>query len=95
MTILAHLVKLCRLTKGAVLYSLVMADEIPTEPGIGDAKAHLSEYVNRVLYRGEVVWVTKNKRRVAALIPADVAEWIEANAAAVAASIALARDGRG
>lgn len=51
-----------------------MADDIPTEPGIGAAKAHLSEYVNRVLYRGDVVWLTKNGRRVAALMPVEDAE---------------------
>jgi len=59
-------------------YSLAMADEIPTEPGIGELKARLSEYVNRVLYRGDVVWITKNKRRVAALVPVEVAERYEA-----------------
>lgn len=72
-------------------YSLAMAADIPTEPGIGALKARLSEYVNRVLYRGDMVWIRKNDRRVAAIVSAEVGEWIEANAEAVAASIALAR----
>lgn len=73
----------------AMGYSVVMAIELPDEPGIREAKAHFSDYVNRVIYRGDVVWVTKNKRRVAALIPADIAEWFEANHAAVLEQIRL------
>jgi prevent-host-death family protein len=72
-----------------VRYSLAMAHEIPTEPGVGELKSHLSEYLNRVIYRGELVWVRKNGRRVAAVISAETAEWLEANADAVLEQVRL------
>jgi prevent-host-death family protein len=58
-----------------------MAMDLPDEPGIKDAKAHLSDYVNRVIYRDEIVWVTKNGKRVAALVPVEVAERYERESA--------------
>lgn len=70
-----------------IWYSVTMSTEIPHEPGIRDLKGHLSDYVNRVLYRGDVVWVTKNGRRVAALVPlavVEAAERAEVGAEAVA-----------
>ena len=87
--ILVHLVILVYLTNWGMRYDLVMAADIPLEPGIGEAKAHLSEYVNRAIYRGDMVWIAKNNRRVAALIPADLAEWLEANVDAVRRQMAL------
>lgn len=64
-------------TLRGIWYPMVMSIDIPREPGIRDLKGHLSDYVNRVLYRGDVVWVTKNGRRVAALVPVDAVEAIE------------------
>ena len=52
------------------------------EPGIATLKAKLSDFVNRVLYRSDVIYVTKNGRRVAALVPVEVAERYEAELAA-------------
>lgn len=65
-------------------YSVTMTESGSTEPeaGIADLKSGLSDYVNRVIYRDEVVWVTKNGRRVAGLAPIEV---IEAGRAALAA----------
>lgn len=51
-----------------------MADQIPDEPGIRELKAHLSDYVNRVIYRDEPVWVTKNTKKVLGLAPIEVIE---------------------
>lgn len=45
------------------------ADEIPAEPGIGAAKAYLSEYVNRAFYRNDRVRILKTKKPVAVLVP--------------------------
>jgi prevent-host-death family protein len=60
------------------LYPVTMADGTNSEVGIRDLKAKLSEYVHRVWMRGEVVWVTKNGKRIAALVPVEVAEAVEA-----------------
>lgn len=53
--------------------------------GIREVKARLSDLVNRVIYRNEVIWVTKNNRRVAALVPIEVAEKYFADQDAAAA----------
>jgi prevent-host-death family protein len=57
-------------------YPVTMTERGNTEAeaGIADLKAGLSDYVNRVLYRDEVIWVTKNGKRVAALVPVADAE---------------------
>ncbi len=57
-----------------IRYAVTMADGVSSEVGIRDLKAHLSDHVNRVIYRDETVWVTKNGKRVAALVPAAWAE---------------------
>lgn len=62
----------------AIRYSVTMPEGSSAAVGIAELKAHLSDYVNRVIYRGEVVWVTKNGKRVAALVPVEVAEAVEA-----------------
>lgn len=58
-----------------------MADDIPTEPGIRDLKARLSDYVGRVMYGGEPVFVKKNGKRAVALVPAEWAEQMIADRA--------------
>lgn len=52
------------------VYAVAMAERISDEVGIREFKAQLSELVGRVQFRGEVIAVTKNKRRVAVLVPA-------------------------
>lgn len=51
-----------------------MNEEARESVGIRDAKAALSDLVNRVIYRAETIWLTKNGKRVAALVPIEVAE---------------------
>jgi len=48
-----------------------MAERISDEVGIREFKAQLSELVGRVMFRGEVIAVTKNRRRVAVLVPVE------------------------
>jgi prevent-host-death family protein len=59
-------------------YAVTMTDQPETDPGIAEVKSRLSDFVNRVLYRREVVYVTKHGKRVAALVPVEVAERYEA-----------------
>lgn len=59
-------------------YAVTMTEQPSGEPGIADLKAKLSDYVNRVLYRGETIYVTKNRRRVAALVPVEMVELADA-----------------
>lgn len=56
-----------------ICYSVAMTSE-DADVGIRDLKTHLSDLVNRVIYRKEIIWVTKNGKRVAALVPPEVAE---------------------
>jgi prevent-host-death family protein len=58
----------------ATEYSVTMAEEIPSEPGIRELKARLSDYVGRAVHREEPVFVTRNGKRVVALVPAEWAE---------------------
>lgn len=51
-----------------------MADDVEQEPGIRELKARLSDYVGRVTFRGEPVFIKKNGKRVVALVPAEWAE---------------------
>jgi len=51
-----------------------MTSEADDEVGIREIKARLSDLVNRVIYRDEVIWVTKNGKRVAALVPVEAAQ---------------------
>jgi prevent-host-death family protein len=57
-------------------YPVTMTERGNTEAeaGIADLKAGLSDYVNRVVYRRETIMVTKNGRRVAALVPVEAAD---------------------
>lgn len=55
-------------------YSVTMADDLPQEPGIRDLKSHLSDYVGRTIHRDSPVFVTRNGKRVVALVPAEWAE---------------------
>jgi prevent-host-death family protein len=55
-------------------YPVTMADDIPEEPGIRELKARLSDYVGRTIHRDEPVFVTRNGKRVIALVPAEWAE---------------------
>lgn len=48
-----------------------MTDRTSDEVGIREFKAQLSELVGRVQFRGETIAVTKNKKRVAVLVPAQ------------------------
>lgn len=59
-------------------YAVTMTEPHETEVGIADLKAKLSDFVNRVIYRREVLYVTKNGRQVAALVPVEVAKAYEA-----------------
>lgn len=68
-----------------IRYPVTMASEAGNEVGIREVKARLSDLVNRVIYRNEVIWVTKNNRRVAALVPIEVAEKYFADQDAAAA----------
>jgi len=61
----------------AIRYAVTMAGEAGADVGIAELKAKLSDFVNRVIYRGEVIWITKNGKRVAALVPVEVAELAE------------------
>lgn len=58
----------------ATAYSVTMAEEFPQEPGIRQLKARLSDYVSRAIHRDEPVFVSRNGRRVVALVPAAWAE---------------------
>ena len=58
----------------ATAYPVTMTDELPAEPGIRELKARLSDYVGRAMHREEPVFVTRNGRRVIALVPAEWAE---------------------
>lgn len=57
-----------------IRYAVTMSEEAMDTVGIRDAKSGLSDLVNRVIYRAETIWITKNNRRVAALVPIEVAE---------------------
>jgi len=46
--------------------------------GIRELKARLSDFVNRVIYRGETIYVTKNARQVAALVPIEMVKLADA-----------------
>lgn len=63
---------------------------------LAEARDHLGDVVNRAAYGGEVVYLTRRGRRVAAIVPADLVEAIEAEEDAKdlsAAKAALAEGG--
>jgi prevent-host-death family protein len=47
------------------------------EVGVRELKAQTTDCLNRVHYRDEVIWVTKNGKRIAALVPPAVVEAAE------------------
>ena len=59
-------------------YAVTMTDQPDSDAGIAELKAGLSDYVNRVLYRGDTVYVTKHSKRVAALVPVEMVELADA-----------------
>lgn len=76
------------------MYTAGMAEapDLDTDIAIFEARNKLGKIIEKSRYFGGITYLTNRGQRVAAVIPADVAEWIEANADAVAASIALHRD---
>lgn len=66
------------MTSKTIWYSVVMAMDFPDVPGIKDAKAHLTDYVNRVLYAGARVQITKNNKPVAVLVSVTDAALLDA-----------------
>lgn len=54
-------------------YPVTMTSEV-TSVGIRDLKKNLSDLVNRVIYRNEVLTVTKNNKPVAVLAPISAYE---------------------
>lgn len=59
-------------------YDATMTDQSGGEAGIAELKTGLSDFVNRVLYRGDIVYVTKHSKRVAALVPVEMVELADA-----------------
>lgn len=45
---------------------------------ISEARDHLSDLVNRAAYRGDRVYLTRRGKRLAALVPAEVLDDLEA-----------------
>jgi prevent-host-death family protein len=77
----------CTCTEAVVTaYPVTMAEDIPQEPGIRELKARLSDYVGRTVHRDEPVFVTRNGKRVIALVPAEWAEQMLAERAAAASA---------
>ncbi|MFL6094049.1 MAG: type II toxin-antitoxin system Phd/YefM family antitoxin [Blastococcus sp.] len=62
---------------------------------VSDARDHLADVVNRAAYSGEAVYITRRGRRLAAIVPAEVLEAIEAaeDAADVEAVLAARAEG--
>jgi antitoxin Phd len=52
-----------------------------TEPAreftVSDARQHLADVVSRAAYAGRITYITRHGRRIAAIVPADVAEAME------------------
>ena len=61
-----------------------------SEMAVTEAREHLSDVVNRAAYGGETVFLTRRGRRVAAIVPAELLEALEA--AEDAADVAAARE---
>jgi prevent-host-death family protein len=64
--------------------------QVMSEMAVTDAREHLSDVVNRAAYGGETVYLTRRGRRVAAIVPAELLEALEA--AEDAADVAAARE---
>jgi prevent-host-death family protein len=55
------------------MYALYMTTEIP----VSDVRAHLGPITARAEFGGETVYLTKNGRRSAAIVPAAAAQLLE------------------
>ena len=73
----------------------VPADMSPNEIGIADARSNLTELVAHVRLLNRIKYLTNRSRRVAAIVPVEVAEWVERNADTVMAMIREGRDPSG
>ena len=49
-----------------------------TEMALTEARRHLAEVVNRAAYGGEGIYLTRNGRRLAAIVPVEVLDALEA-----------------
>lgn len=62
-------------------HHLRLYDSYMTEPArdlsISAARDHLAEVVSRAAYGGRITYVTRHGQRMAAIVPAEVAEAIE------------------
>ncbi|ODB74808.1 prevent-host-death protein [Micromonospora sp. II] len=75
------------------LYALGMTEPAAELP-ISDARENLADVVSRAHYAGRITYVTRRGQRLAAIVPADLAEAIERAEDAIdveAARAALAR----
>lgn len=54
-----------------------MSAAAPEEMPISDARDHLADVLARSTYAGQTTYITKRGRRVAAVVPVDVAEAAE------------------
>ena len=76
-----------------MLYALYMTDAA-ADLTVSDARQHFADVVSRAAYAGRITYVTRRGQRMAAIVPAAVAEAIERAEDAhdvVAAREALAR----
>jgi prevent-host-death family protein len=56
---------------------MYMSDTKITETSVADLRRRLADALNDVAVRGRIVYVTSRGRRVAALVPVEVAETAE------------------
>jgi prevent-host-death family protein len=75
----------------ASMYTSGMTDAPALEPNIPVHKARdvLGKVIEKSRYFGGITYLTNRGTRVAAVVPVDLAEWFEANAAAVLEQIRL------
>lgn len=55
-------------TTKVIRYSVTMTVELPEKPGIRDVKAHISDYVNWVIFRRDRLRIHKNGKPVVGLV---------------------------
>lgn len=55
-----------------------MSEQTHEELPISDARDQLTDVVNSAAYAGAVTYVTRRDRRLAAIVPAELAEQVEA-----------------
>ena len=69
----------------------------PDEMPAGEARRAFADVVGRAQYAGHITYITHRGKRVAAIVPADAAEWLEEyedNQLAKMAAEALAEGGK-